>query len=100
MRQRRAFGAVTYGGVVMRKRSGANWMRALYTLINARVGAASEQLAAFFESQTALQALPSPGLLLERHLRVAGGWRFDRRVMHLRLVGDVSHHLLIDLPPT
>ena len=32
--------------------------------------------------------------------RTAGGWRFDRRVMHLRLVGDVSHHLLIDLPPT
>ena len=32
--------------------------------------------------------------------RTAGGWRFDRRVMHLRLVGDVGHHLLIDLPPT
>ena len=30
--------------------------------------------------------------------RTAGGWRFDRRVMHLRLVGDVSKHLLIDLP--
>ncbi len=32
--------------------------------------------------------------------RTGGGWRFDRRVMHLRLVGDVSRHLLIDLPPT
>lgn len=31
--------------------------------------------------------------------RAPGGWRFDRRVMHLRLVGDVSRHLLIDLPP-
>jgi 3-phenylpropionate/cinnamic acid dioxygenase small subunit len=31
--------------------------------------------------------------------RTGGGWRFDRRVMHLRLVGDVSRHLLIDLPP-
>jgi 3-phenylpropionate/cinnamic acid dioxygenase small subunit len=31
--------------------------------------------------------------------RTGGGWRFDRRVMHLRLVGDVSKHLLIDLPP-
>jgi ketosteroid isomerase-like protein len=30
--------------------------------------------------------------------RNAGGWRFDRRVMHVRLVGDVSRHLLIDLP--
>lgn len=30
--------------------------------------------------------------------RTGGGWRFDRRVMHLRLVGDVSRHLLIDLP--
>lgn len=32
--------------------------------------------------------------------RTGGGWRFDRRVMHLRLVGDVSRHLLIDLPPS
>ena len=31
--------------------------------------------------------------------RTAGGWRFDRRAMDLRLVGDVSRHLLIDLPP-
>jgi 3-phenylpropionate/cinnamic acid dioxygenase small subunit len=30
--------------------------------------------------------------------RTGGGWRFDRRVMHVRLVGDVSQHLLIDLP--
>ena len=30
--------------------------------------------------------------------RTGGGWRFERRVMHLRLVGDVSRHLLIDLP--
>jgi 3-phenylpropionate/cinnamic acid dioxygenase small subunit len=30
--------------------------------------------------------------------RTGGGWRFDRRVMHVRLVGDASQHLLIDLP--
>jgi 3-phenylpropionate/cinnamic acid dioxygenase small subunit len=26
------------------------------------------------------------------------GWAFRRRVMHLRLIGDVSEHLLIDIP--
>jgi 3-phenylpropionate/cinnamic acid dioxygenase small subunit len=32
--------------------------------------------------------------------RTGDGWRFDRRIMHLRLLGDVSRHLLIDLPPS
>jgi uncharacterized protein (TIGR02246 family) len=33
----------------------------------------------------------------DRFERVDGDWRFARRAMDLRLVGDVSHHLLIDL---
>jgi uncharacterized protein (TIGR02246 family) len=35
----------------------------------------------------------------DRFARVDGAWRFARRAMDLRLVGDVSRHLLIDLPP-
>ena len=34
----------------------------------------------------------------DRFDRGDGGWRFARRAMDLRLVGDVSRHLLIDLP--
>jgi len=34
----------------------------------------------------------------DRFERVDGAWRFARRAMDLRLVGDVSRHLLIDLP--
>jgi hypothetical protein len=34
----------------------------------------------------------------DRFERADGAWRFDRRAMDLRLVGDVSGHLLIDLP--
>lgn len=30
--------------------------------------------------------------------RVDGRWRFATRYLDTRLVGDVSHHLLIDLP--
>lgn len=35
----------------------------------------------------------------DRFARVGGAWRFARRAMDLRLVGDVSRHLLITLPP-
>jgi uncharacterized protein (TIGR02246 family) len=34
----------------------------------------------------------------DRFERVDGAWRFARRAMDLRLVGDVSQHLLIALP--
>jgi uncharacterized protein (TIGR02246 family) len=34
----------------------------------------------------------------DRFARVDGAWCFARRAMDLRLVGDVSRHLLIDLP--
>lgn len=35
----------------------------------------------------------------DRFERGDGTWHFARRAMDLRLVGDVSQHLLIDLPP-
>lgn len=38
------------------------------------------------------------GRYADTFARTGGGWRFDQRIMELRLVGDVSQHLLIDLP--
>ncbi len=38
------------------------------------------------------------GRYADTFARGADGWAFRRRVMDLRLVGDVSRHLLIDLP--
>jgi SAM-dependent methyltransferase len=69
--------ALTFGGIVLHKRRGPNWVRALFTLINLRRGTASEQLRAYFRTQTIAQSLLSPALLLDRRLRSAPGWRFD-----------------------
>jgi hypothetical protein len=56
----------------------------------------------YFTVFQATEGLPLQAIVTGRYedtfARTAGGWRFDRRVMHLRLVGDVSRHLLIDLP--
>ncbi|MEX2217971.1 MAG: methyltransferase, partial [Phycisphaerales bacterium] len=69
--QRRGIGAVTFGGVILRKRRGPNWLRALYTLINLRTGPAGDQLRALFTTQTALQSLSAPDALLDRRLRAS-----------------------------
>jgi hypothetical protein len=74
---RRGIGAMTYGGVVMRRRAGANWMRALSTIIEVRSGGASEQVRALFDTQTALQGMSTPEEVLKLRLRVAPGWRYD-----------------------
>jgi SAM-dependent methyltransferase len=75
--ERRKIGGVTYGGIVMRKRAGANWLRSLFTLINVRTGGASEQLRGYFRTQTALHAGGGPESILNHRVRVAPGWRFD-----------------------
>lgn len=75
--QSRGIGAVTYGGFILHKRAGFNWFRSLYTLINIRSGAASEQLQAYFSTQTALPFISSPAALLDCRLRISPGWRFD-----------------------
>lgn len=36
----------------------------------------------------------------DRFVREDGTWRFDERRFFIDLVGDVSHHQLVDLPPT
>jgi 3-phenylpropionate/cinnamic acid dioxygenase small subunit len=38
------------------------------------------------------------GRYRDRFVRSGGGWRFAARHITVDLVGDVSHHLLIDLP--
>lgn len=73
----RGIGAVTFGGLVLRRRPGPNWVRAMLTLINIRTGGASAQLRAYFKTQTILQAMPTPGMIMNRRLRSAVGWRFD-----------------------
>lgn len=75
--ERRRIGAITFGGIIVRKRLATNWLRSMFTLINVRSGPASDQLRAYFATQTALQSIPSPEALLDRRLRIAPGWRFD-----------------------
>lgn len=77
--ERRGITALTFGGIVMRKRTGGGraWLRATRTLIDHRTGPASDQLRSFFASQTALEGLGSHAALLDRRLRTAPGWRFD-----------------------
>ncbi len=75
--ERRKIAAVTYGAIIVRKRAGQNWLATLSTPIFARSGSASEQVKAYFASQTALQNMWGPVDLLDRRLRIAAGWRFD-----------------------
>ncbi len=75
--RKRGFAAVTIGGIVLHKRRGPNWFRAIPTLINQRTGPANDQVRAMCRTQTALSALSAPGDLLSLAFRVAPGWRFD-----------------------
>lgn len=58
----------------------------------------------YFTVFQATEGVPLQAIVAGRYhdhlVRVGGAWRFDRRRMEVRLVGDVSQHLLIDLPPT
>lgn len=74
---RRKIGAVTYGGLIIRKRSGPNWVATMSTPIFARSGSASDQIKAYFASQTAMQTMWGPMDLYDKKLRIAAGWRFD-----------------------
>jgi SAM-dependent methyltransferase len=96
--ERRRIGAITYGGIILRKRAGTNWLRAMFTLINVRAGEASDQLRAFFASQTALEALPSAAAILDHRLRVAGGWRFDPMQLPRGAPAGASRGLALPLP--
>ncbi len=73
----RGIGALTYGGFVLRKRSGPNWFRSITTPIGIRSGEASEQLRAYFATQTVVEAGPNPAALLDGRLRIGRGWRYD-----------------------
>jgi SAM-dependent methyltransferase len=96
--ERRRIGAVSYGGIVLRKRPGANWIRMLSTQINHRSGAASDQIRGLFATQTALATLSRPGDLLERTFRRAPGWRFDpARPMPRSAPGGLSMGLALPL---
>jgi methylase of polypeptide subunit release factors len=75
--ERRQIKAITFGGIVMHKRRGTNWLRSMYTLVNARTGSGAEQIRAYFHTQTVLETLANSGALLDRRMRMAAGWRFD-----------------------
>jgi 3-phenylpropionate/cinnamic acid dioxygenase small subunit len=64
--------------------------------------AATAEARSYFTVFQATDGFPLQAVVAGRYedtfARSPSGWRFDRRVMHLRLVGDVSRHLLIDLP--
>ncbi len=63
--------------------------------------AAAQSYFTVFQTTDGLPLQPVvAGRYEDEFARVPGGWRFDRRVMHLRLMGDVSRHLLIDVPPS
>jgi ketosteroid isomerase-like protein len=65
-------------------------------------GGESAQAASYFQ---VLQAAPggplatiAAGRYEDRFVRRAGGWSFAERVIHMDLVGDLSRHLMIELP--
>lgn len=61
--------------------------------------AAAQSYFTVFQATDGLTLAPViAGRYEDTFARTGGGWRFDRRVMRVRLVGDLSHHLLIDLP--
>jgi hypothetical protein len=81
---RRSIGAITFGGIVMHRRTPApaespNWLAPVFTPINLRTGPAGEQLRGFFRTQTRVRTLGADSIasLLDWPLRVAAGWRFD-----------------------
>jgi SAM-dependent methyltransferase len=79
---KRHIGAITFGGVILHKRTPApgssNWVRSFLTWIKIRSGAASSQLVGYFNTQTALAAAGSTDeFLLSSRWRLAPGWRFD-----------------------
>lgn len=71
--------------------------------LDVRIDLSSATAQSYFTVFQATEGLSLTPIVAGRYedtfARTGGGWRFDRRVMHLRLVGDVSRHLLIDLPP-
>ncbi len=72
------------------------------TNLSVDIGLSTATARAYFTVFQATDGVPLQPIVAGRYTdtfaRQAGGWRFDTRVMDLRLVGDVSQHLLIDLP--
>ncbi len=72
------------------------------TNVTVRVDVDSASAQSYFTVFQATDDLPLQAVVTGRYedtfVRGAGEWRFAERRMHLRLVGDVSRHLLIDLP--
>jgi ketosteroid isomerase-like protein len=67
------------------------------------IGLSTASARSYFTVFQATDGVPLQPIVAGRYsdtfARHHGGWRFDQRVMEVRLVGDVSQHLLIDLPP-
>jgi ketosteroid isomerase-like protein len=72
------------------------------TNVVVEVDAASATARSYFTVFQATDGVPLQPIVTGRYedtfVQAAGAWRFDERRMHLRLMGDVSRHLLIDLP--
>jgi ketosteroid isomerase-like protein len=91
-----------YVGTTRRYEDGTPHSHHVTTNLAVTIDLSTATAQSYFTVFQATEGLPLQPIVAGRYddtfARSAGGWRFDRRVMHLRLVGDVSKHLLIDLP--
>jgi SAM-dependent methyltransferase len=75
--EERQIGAITFGGVVLRKRTDAKvWLRTQALNVHQRSGSASEQLQRIFRVQTTMTSFVSPAALLDLRFRGVAGVRY------------------------
>jgi len=93
--------AALYTATTRRFEDGTPHTQHVTTNLAVTIDLSSASAQSYFTVFQATDGVPLQPIVAGRYddtfARNAGGWRFDRRVMDLRLVGDVSRHLLIDL---
>jgi 3-phenylpropionate/cinnamic acid dioxygenase small subunit len=92
-----------YAATTRRYEDGTPRSHHVTTNVAITVGLSTAEAKSYFTVFQATDSLPLQpvvaGRYEDRFARAPGGWRFAERIMHVRLVGDVSQHLLVDLPP-
>ena len=91
-----------YAATTRRYEDGTPRSHHVTTNVVVRVDGRRASAQSYFTVFQATDGVPLQPIVTGRYedafLEADGAWHFAERRMHLRLVGDVSQHLLIDLP--
>lgn len=94
--------AALYAATTRRFDDGTPHSHHVTTNVSVTVDGDTATARSYFTVFQATDGIPLQPIVAGRYAdtfaRGGDGWSFRRRVMDLRLVGDVSRHLLIDLP--